>query len=188
MRPYAAFLLITLLACRDKDTEIAVDTATYGPTDADGDGFSSTDDCNDSDGSISPGATERCDGIDNNCDGQIDEGVSSTWYADADTDGYGDVDSTMDSCEPPSGYVPTGTDCDDTDADRFPGATEECDGKDNDCDDEVDENLGRSWYADADGDGWGDPDASTEVCDPDKGLVVNRYDCDYTYATVNPDG
>ena len=43
--------------------------------DADGDGFSAEDDCNDSDATINPASPELCDGVDNNCDGNIDEGV-----------------------------------------------------------------------------------------------------------------
>ena len=47
--------------------------------DADGDGFYSWEDCDDNDVSISPAAIEACDGIDNNCDGQVDETCSYYW-------------------------------------------------------------------------------------------------------------
>ena len=71
-----------------------VDELTYW-TDADGDGFGRTD-CDDTDSSIYPGATEYCDGVDNNCDGTIDESTAvgaSTWYRDSDNDNYGDPQS-----------------------------------------------------------------------------------------------
>jgi hypothetical protein len=45
-------------------------------TDSDGDGYSITADCNDGDASVHPGAVEACDGVDNNCDGSIDEGCN----------------------------------------------------------------------------------------------------------------
>ena len=67
-----------------------MDELTYH-TDADGDGFTDTD-CDDSDASVYPGATETCDGVDNNCNGTIDEASAVdalTWYEDADGDGYG---------------------------------------------------------------------------------------------------
>ncbi|MBU0991911.1 MAG: putative metal-binding motif-containing protein [Proteobacteria bacterium] len=95
------------------------------PNDKDGDGSNDIatggDDCDDSDKEIFPGNTEVCDGKDNDCDGQIDEGL----YEDADGDGY----YTGTSCASPSG------DCNDNDDTIYPGATEiENDGIDQDCD------------------------------------------------------
>ncbi|UCD34219.1 MAG: hypothetical protein JSU90_07905, partial [Nitrospiraceae bacterium] len=84
---------------------------------------------------------EICDGLDNDCDGQVDEGVKNTYYKDADGDGYGDLADTVLSCDVPPGYVLDDTDCDDSDAQAYPGADEVCDGLDNDCDGSSDEDL-----------------------------------------------
>ena len=82
-----------------------------------------------------PGAAEVCDGIDNNCDGRIDEGLGITIYADADGDGYGDANTSMVSCSAPTGFVTDTTDCDDTNANINPGASEILyNGIDDDCD------------------------------------------------------
>ena len=84
--------------------------------DADGDGHSSDVDCDDLDPRINPHAFETCDGIDNNCDGEIDEGLLRMFYDDADGDGYGLDESGVESCEPIDGMVDLGGDCDDANA------------------------------------------------------------------------
>jgi len=116
----------------------------YDPTageDVDGDGFTIEDgDCDDNDASINPGATEVCNGVDDNCDGQIDEGVGTNFYADADGDGFGDLNSTILACSQPEGYVSNSDDCDDNDASVNPGAEEICDNNiDDNCNGEIDE-------------------------------------------------
>ncbi len=83
--------------------------------------------------------TEVCDGEDNDCDGAIDEGVTARFYRDSDTDTYGDPGNYQDACEAPSGFVANSDDCNDADGDVHPGATEECNGKDDNCDDTPDE-------------------------------------------------
>jgi len=88
----------------------------------------------------SPGV-EVCDGLDNDCDGQVDNGVKQTFYADNDNDGYGNPDLSTLACSAPSGYVSNDDDCDDSRNYIYPGALEVCDGLDNDCDGSVDEDL-----------------------------------------------
>ena len=102
---------------------------------------------------VYPGAPELCDGLDNNCDGNVDEGVLNTYYADTDSDGYGDAGSSTQSCTAPAGYVSDDTDCDDTNDHMYPGAPELCDGLDNNCDGNVDEGVLNTYYADTDSDG-----------------------------------
>ena len=155
--------------------------------DADGDGYSECDgDCDDANAAINPNATEVCDGIDNNCDGTIDEGVTLSFYADADGDGYGDAMDAVQVCSAPLGYVPDNTDCDDADAAINPNATEVCDGIDNNCDGNIDEGVTTTFYADTDGDDYGDAENPIEACSPPTGYVPDNTDCDDTNATTYP--
>ncbi|MGA1842466.1 MAG: LamG-like jellyroll fold domain-containing protein [bacterium] len=62
-----------------------------------------------------------------------------TYYRDADSDGYGDLNNTLESCFQPNGYVLDDTDCLDTDPNIYPTAIEYTDNKDNDCDGMIDE-------------------------------------------------
>ena len=102
--------------------------------DLDDDGYAKVDDCNDNDSSVNPNAPEICDDVDNNCDGQIDEGLKTTFYEDADGDGYGNPQLVTTACSQTSGYVTNNTDCDDTNAAVNPGATEiKKNGIDDDC-------------------------------------------------------
>jgi len=135
-------------------------------------------DCDDTNANVFPGSTEVCDGIDNDCDGQVDEGVGTTYYADSDGDGFGDNNNSMVACSLPSGYVLDNTDCDDTDGNNYPGNTEICDGQDNDCDGLIDENGNTTYYADSDGDGFGDASSSMTTCTQPSGYVLDNTDCD----------
>ena len=78
---------------------------------------------------------EVCDGFDNDGDGQVDNGITQTYYIDNDDDGYGDIGTMLVDCEPPAGYVTNADDCDDNDAAISPAALDfPCNGIDEDCD------------------------------------------------------
>ena len=151
-----------------------------------------TTDCDDTSASVNPGATETCNGVDDDCDGDIDEAGAtgiSTWYADTDGDGHGDAGSTVEACGQPTGFVASATDCDDTDPAVSPDATEDCNGVDDDCDgtiDEPDSTDALTWYADADGDGFGDAASSVVSCDAPSGYVSDSTDCDDSLASTFP--
>ena len=131
MRTSAALsiaLLITSSACRSKEKSL-YDYDINRPelvTDIDADGYEAEEDCDDNNYFSHPGADEICDGIDNNCDGQIDEEVSITFYADSDVDGFGDNTSLIEACEQPQGYVPVANDCNDSNGEVYPAAEEVC--------------------------------------------------------------
>ncbi len=172
----------------DNDCDGDIDEGT--DTDDDGDGLSEQEgDCDDTDIDTYPGADEYCDGLDNDCDGDIDEDALdlSLFYADADSDGYGDADLSISECDAPSGFVSDDTDCDDSNFEINPGAEEVCDGLDNNCDTLVDDGLTTVFYADADGDGYGDPESTTEDCEAPSGYLTDSSDCDDTDADINPD-
>ena len=182
--------------CDGAVDEDAIDAETfYG--DADGDGYggptftiqaceapsayvAANDDCDDLDPSSHPGGTEVCDDGDNDCDGDTDEGVTTTFWIDADGDGYGDANTETDSCSEPPGYSPNAEDCDDSDPSAWPGGVEVCDGADNDCDGDTDgDALGAdAFFTDDDGDGYGDPDTRVEACEAAGDQVGNDGDCD----------
>ncbi|WP_246128632.1 putative metal-binding motif-containing protein [Pleionea sediminis] len=94
-----------------------------------------TYDCNDMDASVKPGQVEACDGIDNNCNGDIDEGVTADLFLDADGDGWGDPNQRIKACHVESGYAARGNDCDDQNIQIYPGAADVAgDGIDANCD------------------------------------------------------
>ncbi len=149
-------------------------------------------DCDDADPGIHPAAPERCNGVDDDCDGETDEDDAvdaPAWHLDEDGDGYGNPDRTTRACEQPSNATADASDCDDRSAEIFPGAAESCDGLDNDCDGEIDEDDAidaPAWYADTDGDGFGDPALTTRSCGRPEGYVEDDRDCDDTSADVSP--
>ncbi len=145
-------------------------------------------DCNDGDAGIYPEAAEICDGRDNDCDGQIDEGAGAMWYRDADGDEYGNFNISIQACSRPSGYVSNNTDCNDGDAGVHPGASEFCDGKDNNCDGQIDEGLGQIWCRDADGDGFGNQNNSKQACSKPSGYISDSSDCNDGDANIHPGG
>ncbi|HNH46160.1 MAG TPA: putative metal-binding motif-containing protein [Myxococcota bacterium] len=197
---------------RDEDCdgavdEDAVDAAVWHP-DLDQDNFgdgsqvvaactqpaghlSDATDCDDGDVAVNPSATEVCDAVDNNCDGQVDESGSvgeTFWYADSDADSFGDPSTLLSACAAPSGYLGDATDCDDGLATVYPGAPEHCDGVDEDCDGRADNAAvdALSWYPDRDGDGFGDASQPSVSCTTLAGHVGDATDCDDGLATVNP--
>jgi len=139
-------------------------------------------DCDDTDATVKPGATEvPADGVDSDCDGV------ELCYADADADGFGGS-ATPGSlgCDQPGESTNT-EDCDDGRPEAFPGAPELCNGADDDCDGQVDPDAPTSAWTDADGDGFGQSGASPiEVCGTASGVAANDTDCDDADATVNP--
>ncbi len=132
--------MIWLLACLPGEVPACVHCAEND--DVDGDGYTPAGgDCDDADASVRPGATEVCDGRDNDCDGAVDVGAegASFWYLDADGDGYAGEDGESACLAPSASYRPDATDCDDTDPSIHPHATEICNtGVDEDCDGEAD--------------------------------------------------
>ena len=147
-------------------------------------------DCDDDFAEVNPDGVEVCDELDNNCDGEVDEGVETTFFADTDGDGHGDTAVTVEACEAPDGHVATDLDCDDGDPAVSPNATELCNGVDDDCDGDADEDDAadaQTWYVDDDEDTYGDPANSTASCEAPSGYVGNDDDCDDTDGTLNPE-
>lgn len=142
-------------ACIDLDMDGFGEDCTPGP------------DCDDNDIMRHPGMQETCDGIDNNCNMQIDEGTSAQlYYPDPDMDTYGDNTATATlTCSPPAGYVPRNGDCDEMNIAINPGAMEICTGGvDEDCDMLIDDQ---------------DPDCAPQFCtdQDDCGLNTNNLAC-----------
>jgi hypothetical protein len=157
-------------------------------------GYVSNDlDCDDNDGDTHPGAEELCDQTDNDCDGDIDEGLPySDWFGDADGDGFGDATDVLNTCDeaPPTGYTDNAADCDDTNSTVYPGGEEFCDDIDNDCDGEVDNDVTyRDVFPDVDGDGYGDNGDALSICEPDTPAGYSEIgdDCDDENDTVYPE-
>ncbi len=192
--------------CDGRRDEDPVDAFWYADTDADGRGdpaqptpscspvsgaAPNADDCDDTRPDVHADATERCDSVDNDCDGEVDEASASDatdWYADADGDGIG-AGEPLASCDAPPGgpWATVAGDCDDADAAVHPGAAERCNGEDDDCDGLTDDppvSDGAAVYRDADGDGFGDPEDG--ACTPQPGFVANADDCDDSRADVRP--
>ncbi len=98
-------------------------------------------DCNDANAAIKPTAIEICNGIDDNCNGSTDEGAGPFWFIDGDGDGYGNSAISVQACTQPVGYVANALDCNDANANVFPGALELCNLIDEDCDGLIDDNC-----------------------------------------------
>lgn len=154
---------------------------TYFYEDADNDGYTRYVDCDDNNPAINPGMPETCSGLDNDCNGLVDDNLTIyTYYQDADGDNYGNVNMRLDTCleTAPEGFVTDSLDCNDADLMINP-AMEEIANND------VDEDCnGEALIIDQDMDGFN----SDEDCDdnnadihPDAEEIANNgidEDCD----------
>ncbi len=196
----------------DEDPTTTDTTTYYGDADADGYGgplsggycimpsdyVANSDDCDDANAAIHPGATEICDPAneDEDCNGVADNNDPaaiglSTFHLDADGDNYGGT-SITDACDVPAGYVDDSTDCDDTNPAINPGMTEVCDDRnlDEDCSGTSDNNdpgaIGTvAYFVDGDGDTYGST-TSSNFCDIPSGYSTNNTDCDDTNPSSYP--
>lgn len=167
--------------CDDGDPDVG--EAAVGYVDDDGDGLGSSEqvvrcpgdgsvaiasgDCDDADPSILPGAVETCNGLDDDCDGLVDDSIAvPNWFVDADGDGFG-AGAPIQACEQPARYSATGDDCDDGDPLINPDTV---------------------WYADLDGDGFGDPTDTQISCTRPDDRVLDATDCNDGDATIHPAG
>ncbi len=162
-----------------------------GFADDDDDGFAACEDCDDNDENINDDGVEICDGLDNDCDGDIDDADSyventTTWYGDLDGDNFGSVQSQVEACSQPTGFVANATDCNDFNGASYPGAAEICDEEDNNCDGTIDEGVTSTFYADGDGDGYGDAASTTAACSLPGGYSVLPTDCDDADPSAHP--
>ena len=166
---------------------------------------STAGDCDDSNAAVRPGATEVCDAgnVDEDCNGtaddadpSVDSAGFSTFYADSDGDGTGNASASVNTCDAPTGYGSDASDCDDSNAAVYPGATEVCDAAntDEDCngladnaDEGVDPSGHSTYYMDRDGDGHGAPASPLAACDLPPGYATVADDCDDDDAAVHPD-
>ena len=159
--------------------------------DEDGDGYGADEDCDDLDVTRHPNADEWCDGVDNDCDGTIDNDPMDAiaQWPDEDGDGHGDTDGKILGCVKEDRFVEQTGDCDDDDNTIYPGAEEICDGVDNNCDGTVDEYSatgGRQWFTDNDSDGFGSGPPQTTGCTGAPNEVDNNHDCNDGDPSIYP--
>ena len=194
----------------DADDSIDSETQQTWYLDEDGDGFGQTDssqlacempenhvledgDCADDNGDIHPAATEILnDGIDNDCDAQ------ELCYLDGDNDGFGSTEYTWidatSSCLDADNAAENAEDCDDAVAEVNPNAIEICDGVDNDCDADIDDedanldtSTAQTFFADNDGDGYGNPNNTVFDCDGIGAVSSNDEDCNDNNPNYHPE-
>jgi|GEM_PF-3293460 len=208
--------------CDPADHDEDCNGDTFGDRDIDGDGYVDAAccngdvcglDCNDGRREINPAATEVCNNVDEDCDGEVDEGVAVDGYRDRDFDGYGAIDTSapdggvdadaaveadggasvrVRGCPGQLGFSELSGDCDDANRARSPGLVEACDLVDNDCDGIVDNNTTAvNWYADTDEDGFGSASSAVRSCaaptlPAGRVWVLIAFDCDDANIAVNP--
>ena len=153
-------------------------------------GFVTRDgDCDDADADVFPDAPLRCSGADDDCDGTVDPSPAIAAFPDGDEDGHGaeGSEATIVCGALPMGTARTADDCNDESYDRHPGATEACNGADDDCDGSVDESVAeRDYYLDGDGDGYGAGTAMRDCARPGAEWVTRRGDCNDANAAFHP--
>lgn len=145
-------------------------------------------DCNDANALIKPGATELCNLVDDNCNGQINEGlIFVNYYIDTDLDGYGAGTPTS-SCTPLFGnYVTNNLDCNNNNASIRPNAVEICNSIDDNCNNLIDDGLTfLNYYVDTDNDGFGAGTAINSCSNPGSGYVTNNSDCNNNNVAIRP--
>jgi len=148
------------------------------PTDKDNDNFTSDVDCDDNNSLINPNATEICDDIDNDCNANTSDGSGE--QAPLNNNQLGVCQGSAQLCiqgnwtEDYSQVMNF----------EFPEIT--CDGLDNNCNNETDENLTTTYYQDSDGDSYGDS-IPYQLCNFTQGYVENNSDCNDTNENINPE-
>jgi len=174
--------------CDDQDAAVGAEQAWFPDADGDGHhdietwtmactapagGAAYADDCDDDDPAVNPSMTEICSGVDDDCNGSIDDddmGLDSSsqldFHPDQDGDGYGGQGASVRACQAPSGYAEQAGDCDDDDPEINPET---------------------AWYADRDRDGWGDEDRMQQQCEQPQGQVRDAGDCDDDDPAIHPD-
>lgn len=186
---------VVVLACEDRnpgDEPDAVDDYVTNATD-----------CDDLRPAVYPQAVELCDGLDNNCNGAVDDGLPfNDFWIDNDADGFGDPGLQIEACNVPENGADRPGDCDDTNPAVNPDAIEICNEIDDDCDALVDDDddaplaeggvdvrTGLPWRPDVDLDGFGNWNLDTEVyaCVAPEGYVADATDCNDEDETINPD-
>lgn len=157
--------------------------------DADGDGVLDWADCDDADAGIGTPGVEICNGLDDDCDGEIDEDAigGEIVSPDLDGDGFGQDGVFETVCGLRPGYSKVGTDCDDEDPTVHPEAPERCNDVDDDCNGRVDEDPvdGQTWFHDADRDGFGG-EVAVWACEPPEHHISLDGDCDDFTEIIHP--
>ena len=176
--------------CNGQADEAGADKCTVYYVDGDNDGYGETGnplclcaptgkftaqiagDCDDDWAGINPGASEDCfTAYDDNCNGTANDEAAvgcSTYYYDGDNDGFGTAALSKCYCMKEGSYkVFSSGDCDDSNEAVYPGASEGCDGLDNNCSGETDEGFPDS-----------DVDGTKDCVDNCPGVVLDKEVCD----------